>query len=327
MDFYCRLLFQIDEARRYISDGRLERLRLALVLLDNAAEMLLWTYIEDAFVRERWSERLKQQWEQMAHLPDLPESAREALAFVPLSSKEKGRIRLLFEEKLKYVADRKAAIPNYLVAPLLHLHQYRNEAYHRNEIRPETIRMACLILFEIVCELSLILSPSTISYSSAEDYSWLQERFGWSRGVFMHEWVPAAIQDLRASVLSTRDELADVLTTYMEERFTGFEDGLDFLRENSSHFKSRAAALAGTYEFHNSSEETPKKPLEVKTLAWIEGLAKQVGEIRTGATRVDVFRRFAEIERQLEPIESALNDFTGALDAHIQLQIDIARGK
>jgi hypothetical protein len=39
MKFLSYLLFQIDEARRYIEDGRLEHLTLALLLLDNAAEI------------------------------------------------------------------------------------------------------------------------------------------------------------------------------------------------------------------------------------------------------------------------------------------------
>ena len=33
------ILFQMDEALRHIGDGRIERLRLAMLLLDNAAEL------------------------------------------------------------------------------------------------------------------------------------------------------------------------------------------------------------------------------------------------------------------------------------------------
>ena len=39
MRFLGYLLFQLDEARRYIEDGRPEHLRLAFLLLDNAAEI------------------------------------------------------------------------------------------------------------------------------------------------------------------------------------------------------------------------------------------------------------------------------------------------
>jgi hypothetical protein len=35
------VLFQLDEARRYLEDGRLERLHLALLILDSAAEIQL----------------------------------------------------------------------------------------------------------------------------------------------------------------------------------------------------------------------------------------------------------------------------------------------
>jgi hypothetical protein len=33
------VVFQLDEAKRYIQDGRLQQLRVALLLLDNAAEL------------------------------------------------------------------------------------------------------------------------------------------------------------------------------------------------------------------------------------------------------------------------------------------------
>ena len=65
MEFYTRFFFQIDEARRYICDGRLECLRLALLLLDNVVEMLLSEYIAGALIRERWNERLREQWQEI----------------------------------------------------------------------------------------------------------------------------------------------------------------------------------------------------------------------------------------------------------------------
>jgi hypothetical protein len=50
MQFYSYVLFQLDEARRHIEDGRPEHLRLSLLLLDNCAEMQM---AESSMARSR----------------------------------------------------------------------------------------------------------------------------------------------------------------------------------------------------------------------------------------------------------------------------------
>ena len=59
----------------------------------------------------------------------------------------------------------------------------------------------------------------------------------------------------------------------------------------------------------------------------IEELESQLPQIRKAGRRVDAFDCFATIEKALEPIEECVNYLEGLLDAEIQLQIDIARGK
>jgi hypothetical protein len=56
-------------------------------------------------------------------------------------------------------------------------------------------------------------------------------------------------------------------------------------------------------------------------------LNSQVSEVRSARTRVDAFERFATVEKALEPIEDCVTDLITAIDAAIQLEIDIARGK
>lgn len=54
------VLFQLDEARRYIEDGRLPHLRLALLLLDNTAEIQMDRRIQDNWQRDVLRERLRE---------------------------------------------------------------------------------------------------------------------------------------------------------------------------------------------------------------------------------------------------------------------------
>lgn len=54
----------------------------------------------------------------------------------------------------------------------------------------------------------------------------------------------------------------------------------------------------------------------------------EVGVVRTHiAGEVRAFERFAEIERALEPVETAVVELVVEIDNYIQMQVDIMRGK
>ena len=77
---------------------------------------------------------------------DFSPIVREIFAFQPFTAKKKQRIDRSFDNKLCYMVDRFKSFCKALADSLQHLHRYRNEAYHRNEVRPNTIRTPCLIL-------------------------------------------------------------------------------------------------------------------------------------------------------------------------------------
>jgi len=56
-----RLIYeQIEEARRHLVDGSLLHLRLALILLDNAAELMMYRELEYEFA---WNDQWEPKWE------------------------------------------------------------------------------------------------------------------------------------------------------------------------------------------------------------------------------------------------------------------------
>lgn len=60
MQVLVNVIFQIDEARRYTLDGRLPQLRVSLLLLDNAAEILMDYRVQTDRENSASSVRLKQ---------------------------------------------------------------------------------------------------------------------------------------------------------------------------------------------------------------------------------------------------------------------------
>ena len=176
------ILFQLDEALHYIDDGRMERLRLALLLLDNAAELQVDRRVRDHLAIEMINERTREQTILLTELaPDsqaeLPALLTELVAWEPLTKAQKRALDRFFDEKLRFLSERYTTLDPALAKVLSYLHRYRNEAYHQARVRVETVRTAALIYFEANC--SLLLTVFTVhSYASNEDYSWLEERFG-----------------------------------------------------------------------------------------------------------------------------------------------------
>jgi hypothetical protein len=331
MQFYSYVLFQLDEARRHIEDGRPEHLRLSLLLLDNCAEMQMAEYIDGALARERMREKLQRSYRGV-----IPEDApspivQEVYAFKPLTVKEKRGIDRNFEDKVHYMVSRARALDAALASPLLHLHRYRNEAYHRNSIRPPTLRTACLILFEINCEILLGVPRSHMSYSSDGDYTWLKECFGVER-YMSSEQLQQIVISLRVTLIPDAADVSALLAEYLENRFADFFGQLRYIAENLQSITDEVGALAEAYSYRDSrvkfpDGEIPKSKLERQPIAWIREREQLISTVRKAGTRIEAFERFAVLERNLEPIETAVEDLVVEIDNYIDMQVDIMRGK
>ena len=61
-----RLIYeQLDEAKTYLLRGSLLNLRLALILADNAAELLMFNVLESNFSRDDWLRPLRKNYEKL----------------------------------------------------------------------------------------------------------------------------------------------------------------------------------------------------------------------------------------------------------------------
>lgn len=329
MQFFSYIFFQLDEARRYIQDGRPEPLRLALVLLDNCAEMQMAEHIRDELDRERMTERLQQNIQGLPLDDEASTSLKDVLTFKPLTVREKRAIDRNFDEKIKYMVERSKSLPQALGRPLLHLHRYRNEAYHRSEVRPRTIRAACLILFEINFEMIKVVPRQHMSIPSDVDFSWIKERFR-----IDHLWltmIEPIIAELRSGLIPEASDIATLLADYTEDRFADFYGYLHDIAQNTKG-SGPEQGLAEAYAYRksrlaNQENEIPPAILEHRDLAWFKHLEGDIQQIREASTRLEAFERFAEIERALEPVETAVLELVVEIDNYIQLQVDIMRGK
>ncbi|HEX7950146.1 MAG TPA: hypothetical protein VF494_07340 [Candidatus Limnocylindrales bacterium] len=325
------VLYQLDEAAGHIDGGRLEQLRLALLLLDNAAELQLDRRCREERQSEDLRERIRAQaitTGAVAHSRALAELA----AWKPLRPAEKKRLRRSFDAKLEYLTERHPIIDPRLARVLSYLHRYRNEAYHDARVRRETIRTAALILFEANCELLITIFRVRV-YSSEDDYSWVQQRFGLKLPWGMNEGELARIVgELRAGALPSARDVAAVLAAHLRSRLDELWDGLDFVATNTV-LEDRAAALhaAQFAAAIERGEVDPSMDPGQYRASWsparVGGLDLRIAAVEASPERLTAFERFSEIESELETLERDAHALVSYVDGYIQYQIDLARGK
>src|SRR5215469_10978049 len=235
------VIIQLEEAKRYIEMKSVPYLRLALLLLDNAAEIQMYRTIEHELVYNDWYRKmqdtiLKTIKDHPRSGDELPPMLQDIVHMTLISAKDKKRLSKYFDEKLKYLG---AELPHHIsrqhetelqiettqyldesVAEVLsHLHAYRNEAYHKAKVRPETLSTAALILFEINCDLFLSLSKHVgVTYSSADDYSWLQEKYGISEPFLDDDYREKIISVLKGNLPIDDETIGRTLADHLESR-------------------------------------------------------------------------------------------------------------
>jgi hypothetical protein len=309
-------------------------LRLALLLLDNAAEVQLARCVQSEMAHELMQERIRERVLEIPS-PPLDGTLKELVDWQPLDYKEKNSLLRQFDEKVRFLTGRAKKLDSRLGAPLCHLHRYRNEAYHEAHVRRDTVSTATRLLLEINCEMLLTLTRGWTSYASNEDYSWLGERFGENciRPMNHDGLVPRAVEEFRASASLDDTSVRRLLAEHMTTRLDEVTDGLRFIVENT-RCPEPETAIRDSFGFNmarRKREGLPIKDLSQAenrhTTSFIQNARQRVSDVSAAQDRLEAFHRFGQLETEFEPVEESVHVLVGEVDAMIQLQIDIARGK
>lgn len=325
------LLFQIDEACRYIQDNRTPQLRLALLLLDNAIELQMDWRISDHFQHEEIQERLYKL------VLDIPEQERtselkEITKWNPLNRKEKKKAIRYFNERINILLMRYAELDISLGKVAMYLHRYRNEAYHHGKIRHDTIATAVRIFLDVACEFLLSIQTHGHTYSSADDYSWLEDRFGIKAmdAMLNDEFVRNVVTDFRKKAKITEESVKKSLADNIKDRVAGVIRILNFVVSNTQIADVDSALQESRNHMEKYSEFLKEAPLAQKenySMDFIKVIEERANKIYSAGTKIEAFREFAVLEAEFEPIESAVVLMSDDLERAIQQAIDIARGK
>jgi hypothetical protein len=203
---------QILEAKRLVSSREASQLRIALILLDGAAETLMYRAIRDR-------------------------------RFLPIGTQQVRRMRAALrpDEFATWKRDWVTEIPHEFPGKVDHLvknglldpqvggilnaiHRYRNEIQHRDFVRPATIRPAVMVLFDIVTSFLLVLPVhrSLPSPSSARGHAPFSFRHGLS-GLDDLKGDTALQRSLRSGVVV--GNISGLLSAHLVDRLRELKSG------------------------------------------------------------------------------------------------------
>lgn len=332
---------QLDEASAFLARGSVNHARLAFILLDNAAEVIMRRNIEERLAGNMLMERVLRQWVEILEQDPANAEARRhhdevAREVVPRAARKD--LARSFDAKVDFIRDQ-GDIQETESRVLKKLHRYRNELYHRDRLRPETVRSACLMYFEITCALfeKLIQYPLTTASIHMETPPALR-KFNAPDGAKGYPTEEQIADSLRSGLGIDDAGLKEALTAHLTGRLDDL-DGTISRAERSLFGAIAEAALSGAWRqaiIHLAQWKEESLPGSIEELlsarvrygeADLAAWRQQVADLQDVSDRLELFAAFADIEDAFEPFEEQMTDLDMRIDVEEQREMDLRRGK
>lgn len=330
------IVSQIEEAKNFIFVDKVSYYRMALLLLDNVSEILMNRVIQEEYSRDDIYEKL------LANIKDLPkeqiEEAKKSkelkslFSYKPVSKKQRDRINKYYDEKIKFLSIERSYLKPTVANVLSYLHRYRNEAYHREFIRRDTIRTVVLILFEIVLDLFIEFPPRCIGRSSDDDWKWFEEKYNVDNMIGEDIWtkIYKKFKKELTSDIDIRFNLISHLNHLIEDSLENLQYILDALEEIDT---LETALKAAQYWIETDYDDIPLQSKAYKEyspkfkIVNFSNWKERIPDILNCSMRITQFAEFWRLENEIEPIEKIISDVVDSIKSSIEHHSEMMRGK
>lgn len=324
-----RIVVQLVEAGRLMDAGDDSHQRLALLLLDNLAEILMHYECEWHLMLAEHSRRALKSFEDRL-LDDEGRHLRDEIAQSSVSKSQARRIRWAFGEKVEFLIGRQVLDSDH-GRVLTKLHQYRNDAYHRDQFRSETLDTAVGIYYYLCCQLMITLRPHMMRLGrtpkSLEPFVGADAHIGLDSRELIAEKLltqrhlgdASVARLLREHALDRLSGMRETLHTWAGPQLSGNE----LSPEDLLHLCQVPDDAVKTMEDLLKIDEVPVP----HDFASIERWEERASAIDDETPLIDAMVAFADLEDEFEPLERRIDEMTSEMDRAIQLEIDLRRGK
>ena len=325
---------QIEEAHRLAQIGRLPHLRMAFLLLDNAAEMMLVRMFERATEHLEMDQMILDGLlrEQSVHDSEAMQLRIAELQTKVIPTAKFRKIEQGFSEKANFLVER-GKLDLSTAEILKRLHHYRNLMYHQLEMRSTLISTALSVYFDVDCEILAGWTTPRIM-SSEHSHSDLR-RIGIDPDTMFDDTVCRRTSDILRTLAGIDvDSVRVALVEHLHERINEIDEDIDFIFENSSHLaiETRDDLIRLIQLIGDDGRKLPSlqelRATRVSTdTRKIESWTRRIEALASMSDRLVLYARFAGIELEFEPFEELVQHIAGVIDRKIQFDIDVARGK
>jgi hypothetical protein len=341
MDQLERTVVQLWEAKRLAAWGDIAHGRLALLLLDNAAEMSLMRTAQASLIHAEMYNNMAYLVRDVEPDDEMGQDLRKKLEAGTISKRRKKQVERSFDALVDYVFENEDFdLPVEFAECLKILHRYRNAAYHRDTVRADVLGPAVQILFFLCCH--LLKSERQVFHEINVAPDGILDVLGdnppessWPGNSFDTTTLARRVADRLLEELELDHRgIAEALSDHLMARLAALVRDLDEIGESVPPGITRWATLKLVQQAPREREDfdadMPEdfwtRPLPV-TAEVLETWALKVEGLRELSIAHDALRAFAEIEEPLEIIEEPVGRFMEDLDRIEQQWIDQMRGK
>jgi len=335
-----RTAVQLWEAKRLAEHEDVAHGRLALLLLDNAAEISL---MRSATSRMRFAEI----YGDMAYMlrdfePEDVEGQyiKQRIEEGRVSKRRRTQVERNFDSLVDFVFEQQdLGLAAEFADCLKILHRYRNAAYHRDTVRADVLASAVQIYFFLCCylmknERSMVHEISNVPAAVREILGEKSLVGTWPDGGFDTNALANLVADrFLADLRLDHGRIARALSEHLLARLAEVDRDLTTIGENIPPGVNRGVALRlvqlAPLDRHGLEAEPPRnfwtQPLAV-TEEILDTWIVTATEMRNVKGALDALRSFSDIEQPLETLEVPVARFIEELDRTEQQKIDEYRG-
>lgn len=303
--------------------------RFALMLIDNVVELALHRFAQDkAGENDMWGFH-----KEPRHDPKVIEKA--------LSQN--------FDSKAKAVCKLGLMVSSVCESVLI-LHSYRNTAYHKGLRHEQILHSLAVFYFRNACTILKSYEPIWWCWGNSDKVSHRATKYLGNQNFSDHLKVfSAAYGRLDEVAASMNENLVGDLSADMANTISSIDDAINFLANDGPDKKGRDEVIidsqAWPFAFTDEAKAFANKNgyKEKNVGSFVDWIAKnydwpmKLDPIPSWRLRLQslsrekdyhkALKRHYDFMRQTEKVRSILSESAAQLDAHIQQQIDIARGK
>jgi len=329
LQFVADQVDQLDLALDQLSVRDRNFDRFAMMLIDNVVELTLHQHArEKASENDMWGRGSTPRHDPKAVAAALGQNLEAKVRFARLTSMVSPEIA----ETLQY------------------LHGFRNTVYHQGRRHEGILHSLAIFYFHNACAVLEGFKPMWWSTGTRDRISHRAIKYLGTPKLFNHlDILAQACARLREVGKSLGDTLIADLHADMEKTIKRVDEQIDFLSsdapEPTSRKKSIIAAQAWPFAFTEEGKQwardhgcpagsvgayvdwlSTKYPWPVRSDP-VASWRKRLDSLRQEKNLHAALKRYCDFMRQTEDFRAKIDESAAQLDAHIQHQIDVARGK